>query len=184
MEHMPQKFLFAFAAFCFVFEPMSLFPLSYTDNESLLANQASPVGTTSRSGTEHFSMSSVTIYDRGEITRLPADRDESQLLITLAEDRLRSANNVLRLAVTPGLIAGIQRSELAVEIGYAQPQTFAIFGKKEIKPKQLLLPLTGDFAEGVTTIFVGYPQYAAGPYRARGAPDRLRELVNRLQSER
>jgi hypothetical protein len=127
----------------------------------------------------------VIIYDHGKPLWLSADKPAVQGLVALAEERLHSADNLLRLAVTPGLITGIQQSELVIEFRYARPHTLEIpFRKKTITLERLLIPLTGDFAEGVTTIFLGYPEYAAGPYRSKGTPDQLRKLAEELRSGR
>jgi len=124
----------------------------------------------------------LTLFDHGRRTAVAAVDPTARELVARCEDQLLTADNILRLAVTPALIQNIQDKELAVEIRYREPKDFLIpFNQQTLHPLRLLIPLTGELAGGVTTIFHGTAQYGAGPYRNRRGTENLLKLVNRLE---
>ncbi|HEX9871659.1 MAG TPA: hypothetical protein VGC99_24270 [Candidatus Tectomicrobia bacterium] len=124
---------------------------------------------------------SVTIYDRGKQLNLAADVAAVQELVSRCEAQMRTADTMLKLAVTPQLIANLRRQEVTIEIRYSQPQTFIIsFNGQTVEPMRILIPLTGEFAQGVTTIFYGRDQYAHGPYRNSQGQHEISTVVAKL----
>lgn len=125
---------------------------------------------------------SVIIYDRGKPIVFSPDTGGIRELVAHCEERLRTADGILRLAVTPHRISEMQQKEVAIEIHYSQPQTFVIpFNGQTLQPTRLLIPLTGDLAQGVSTIFHGSEaQYVAGPYRNSKGNKEIGTLVVHL----
>lgn len=124
----------------------------------------------------------VVVHDHGRQTRLALDSPRVRELAGQIEDQLRTADSVLRLAVTPQRIQNILDKEVAVEILYGSTATFTVSAlEREVSTKRLLIPLTGDLSGEVTTIFYGVDRYEAGPYRNRRGSEPLRLLVAALR---
>lgn len=121
---------------------------------------------------------SVIVYDRGR--RQPVARDARGVaeLVAACEDRLREADGSLRLAVSRQLIDKIQATETALEIVYPEQRTFELtrLGGRTVRARRLLIPLTGELAGEVTTLFVGDARYENGPLRIRQDTEELRRL--------
>ena len=108
------------------------------------------------------------VYADGQRTVLSGEALRSSGLVEACESQLISADNVLRLAVFPAMIDAQRRAGLAVEVVYPAPRTFTLAaGGRSVQASRLLVPLTGELAGEVTTIFVGSPEYQAGPFRNR-----------------
>ena len=124
----------------------------------------------------------VTIFDHGKQIAVASPEVTVRELVARCEERLQTADGILRLAVTPALIQDIQDKELAVEIRYREPKDFLIpFNHQTLHPLRLLIPLTGEFAGGITTVFHGTTQYGAGPYRNKRDTEDLVKLVTQLE---
>ena len=123
----------------------------------------------------------VIIHRHGKSLELTASSPGVEDLVALCEEQLQAADGMLRLATTPALIQQIREEEVAVEIVYSRPATFTVsFNRQTLHPLRLLIPLTGDLAGAVTTIFHGKTQYEAGPYRNRKGTAEIVALVARL----
>lgn len=126
-------------------------------------------------------IAAIVVHDHGRQTRLTLDSPKARELAGRCEEQLRTADSVLRLAVTPQRIQEILDKEVAVEVLYGSTATFTVsFGMREIKIRRLLIPLTGELAGEVTTIFYGNKRYEAGPYRNRRGSEEIRALVTGL----
>src|SRR5262245_46289008 len=138
---------------------------------------AFPVG-----GFAPMGVASVTLYDRGRQVDLSPALPAVQELVAHCEKQLETADDILRLAVTPSLIQEVRAKELAVEIRYAEPKAFVIaFNKQTLRPLRLMVPLTGEYAGEVTTIFHGTTQYGAGPYRNSSGTAAIRAIAETLR---
>jgi hypothetical protein len=83
-----------------------------------------------------------------------------------SENQLKTANSIFKLAVGENLIRDLYKNEISVEIRYPKLKTFIIpINNLEIKAQRLLIPITGEFAGKITTIFYGNASfYSSGPY--------------------
>jgi hypothetical protein len=123
----------------------------------------------------------VSVYVRGQQRDLAPDAVEVRELVTRCEQQLRDADDLLKLAVTPQTIRRIQATEVALEIRYRTPPTLQVAANGlTLRPLRLLIPLTGELAGSVTTIFHGRNAYDAGPYRNRAGTGQLASLVREL----
>ena len=112
-------------------------------------------------------------YLDGRRTPLPAAQVQASGLVALCEAQLTGADGVLRLGVSSQSIDALRRDGPVLEITYPAPQQFRlVVGGREISASRLLIPLAGDLAGGVTTIFFGNPDYQSGPLRnAKGTAE-------------
>ncbi len=123
----------------------------------------------------------VIIHDRGKSLELGPDAPEAAELISRCEDQLRTADGMLRLAVTSRRIEEIRRSVKAVEILYSKPAAFTLsHSGRKVEVQRLMIPLTGELAGEVTTIFHGKEAYGAGPLRNRRGTAEIQQVVERL----
>jgi len=124
---------------------------------------------------------SVTLYDHGRQIQLTANQQVTEKIVALCAEQLSNANGVLRLAVTPQLIDDLKQRERTLEIVYDEPQSFVIaFNNNKFEASRLLIPLSGDYAANITTIFVGDAQYKHGPYRNSQGVANIIALVEQM----
>lgn len=92
---------------------------------------------------------------------------------------LEGAEAVLRLAVSEATMARLRQSEVVLEIHFEETQSFVIAGLRGRSEagRRLLVPLTGELAHEMATIFVGDREYRSGPYRNPRGIGALRRLV-------
>lgn len=119
----------------------------------------------------------VAVFHNGSRTIL--DSQAANELRKRCEAQLMSADSILRLAVSKSFIEGLRRQGLAVEIEYQIPKVLAK-GNRTIEIKRLLIPLSGDLAGPITTIFYGTKEYESGPYRNSRGSEELLNLVQEL----
>jgi hypothetical protein len=120
----------------------------------------------------------VTLYSGGKKTQINQKAGE---LIASAEAQLRSADAIIRLAVTPELIRNLQTNGTALEIRYGKPKFFVLSIGRTIEAQRLLIPLSGELSGEITTIFYGGPSsYVAGPYRNKKGTAEITKLVSEI----
>ena len=118
----------------------------------------------------------------GRRLELPPERLAHSALVELCEAQVRGADGVLRLAVSNDTIAVLQRDAMTVELVYAEPRTFALaVGGGSIVANRLLVPLSGELAGSITTIFHGNPEYRAGPLRNQRGSAGIASAVDALR---
>ena len=112
-------------------------------------------------------------YLDGRRTTLPADRVLASGLVALCEAQLTSADGVLRLGVSSQSIEALRREVPVLEITYPAAKQFRLaLGGREISASRLLIPLAGDLAGSITTLFYANPDYQSGPLRnSKGTAD-------------
>jgi hypothetical protein len=124
---------------------------------------------------------SITVYIKGKKTAISLDKPEAQKIIEICEAQLQQADGILRLAVASHLIDSIKNNDAALEIIYKNPKAFFInLNKKNVETDRLFVPLEGDFAGGMTTIFHGKGSYAAGPYRNKDGTGEISSLLEKM----
>lgn len=126
----------------------------------------------------------LTVQQGGKQIELPVEAGgAAQALVVACEDQLSAVDGLLRLAVSAESIEALRQKETVIEIRYPTSRSFILeaLGKHEIQADRLLIPLTGEFAEGeMATFFVHLGTWKPGPYRKSfGAPE-LRHLVENL----
>ena len=129
---------------------------------------------------------SVRVFRSGRELPLPSERAEVRRLVERCVERLATADNVLRLAVSAETIAGLKRNETALEVVFAEPRTVTLeLNGADLRVGRLLVPLTGEFAQGSTVIFYGPDQaYGSGPLRNdQGSEDLLETVLELARSE-
>jgi hypothetical protein len=104
----------------------------------------------------------VTFFDHGKAVEL--HKEEAQQLLDEIEYQLSSAGDTIKLAVFPHIIESIRSAELSIEVRYKKKKVFMIRGT-QFEIDQILIPLSGKYAGGVTTIFYGKKKYASGPFQ-------------------
>lgn len=126
-------------------------------------------------------VTSINVYTKGKKTAISLDKPETQKIIEICEEQLKQADGILRLAVASTLIESIKNNDAALEIIYRNPKTFFItFNKNNVEADRLFIPLTGDFAGGLTTIFHGRGSYAAGPYRNKDGTAAISSILEKM----
>ena len=103
---------------------------------------------------------------------VPLDSQGKMEALAILEAINRLATEELRLIVSLGRIQRLKRSVRAVEFEMAEAG--------QGTPLSYFVPLEGEFADGLVTVFTRWPSgYASGPrwYRDRG---RLRERIEVL----
>lgn len=130
----------------------------------------------------------ILIYKRGEEKSLNPESPRFHELQKHAEDLLSTADNLLRLAVTPETIREIQSSEFSIELVYREPKAFVIpFNQTTLRPYRILIPLTGEFGgeegKAIATLFHGYPEYSGGPYRNSSGLSEIRRILRLMNEE-
>jgi hypothetical protein len=123
----------------------------------------------------------VTVFHDGSKTILSSET--ADVLRKQCEAQLMSADSILRLAVSKPFIERLRKQGLAVEIEYDVSKVFVI-NNKTIEIKHLLIPLSGDLAGSITTIFYGMNEYESGPDRNRRGSDELLSLVRELELDK
>lgn len=130
--------------------------------------------------TEDFGFS-LTLYDHGKPIQLPVGDPAVKEIVEQCEALLRTADGVLRLAVSQALIDTIRQQEQALEIDYSRPRTFSVLPSGyPLRASKLLIPLSGEFAQDEATIFHGNGQFAHGPYRNSKGVKAVDSLVKSL----
>ena len=125
---------------------------------------------------------SVRIFRQGQEQVLSPEREEVGALVRLCEEQIASANDVLRLAVGDGTIRDLRLAQTVVEIIFPEPKsiTVELLGSP-VEVQRLLVPLSGELAGDVTTIFYGSGSgYRSGPLRNRTGTAGLVALTDKL----
>ena len=120
-------------------------------------------------------------YLDGRRTTLPADRVLASGLVALCEAQLTGADGVLRLGVSSQSIEALRREVPVLEITYPAAKHFRLApGGREISASRLLIPLGGDLAGSITTLFFGNPDYQSGPLRNTKGTAEIAGLVKSM----
>lgn len=96
----------------------------------------------------------VVVYSNNKAQAVAASDECFKKMTDAGLELLKTANDSHRLIVTPDLIDGIKKNQKAVEVTVIKP--VSINGQSV---SRILIPLTGEFASGYTTIFYGTPEY-------------------------
>ncbi|ASJ74563.1 hypothetical protein [Granulosicoccus antarcticus] len=106
----------------------------------------------------------VRLHNKGQTHQLDASSRTILQTIAQIETSLISADSVLRLAVDKHFINRIINEQSALEILYPTIREFeTAFNGKWLTLDRILVPLNGEFADNVTTIFHGTRNYTSGP---------------------
>ncbi|HYC53894.1 MAG TPA: hypothetical protein VEL28_03040 [Candidatus Binatia bacterium] len=122
----------------------------------------------------------VVVHESAGRRELPAEAASTSAIVQAVERIIGAADNVLRLAVTPEMLDKVRSADGAVEITFAEVRTFtpAALQGREIRARRLMVPLSGELAGPVTTIFVDDGSgYEAGPLRAPVPTEELARLA-------
>ena len=120
-------------------------------------------------------------YLDGRRTTLPADRVLASGLVALCEAQLTGADGVLRLGVSSQSIDTLRREVPVLEIIYPAAKHFRLaLAGREISASRLLIPLGGDLAGSITTLFYGNPDYQSGPLRNTKGTAEIAGLVKSM----
>jgi hypothetical protein len=124
----------------------------------------------------------VIYWHQGQETVLSSNLSEFMNLIKTSENLLLTADDMLKLIVDPELIQKIKKDESAIEIIYSKPvELTSNYNKETIHPDRILIPLSGEFVgkdeNPPATIFHGYPEYSAGPYRNHKGFGELKKIL-------
>lgn len=126
----------------------------------------------------------LTIQHEGRQLELPAGEHEAiRALVVACERQLSAVDGLLRLAVSAERIETLRQQETVIEIRYPTSRSFVLeaLGGHEIEADSLLIPLTGEFAQGeMATYFVHLGTWKPGPYRNSGGVPELRRLLGDL----
>jgi hypothetical protein len=126
----------------------------------------------------------LTVKQGGRQVELPTEASEKiRALVATFEQQLSTVDGMLRLAVSTELIENLRQKETIIEIRYPNSRSFILEGMNnyKIEADSLLVPLTGEFAEGeIATIFVHLGTWRPGPYRKSGGLTELRHLVKNV----
>lgn len=128
----------------------------------------------------------IIFYDKGGEITIDSKLTGYGYLIRATENLLVNADDMLRLAVDSELIRKIKKQESAIEVIFPIPTEFTInYNKAVIRPDRILIPLSGEFAgtdeNPPATIFLGYPEYSAGPYTNQQGISELRQIINSME---
>jgi len=122
------------------------------------------------------------VHVQGRTVEIAAQTVRDSGLVQACEQQVLGATSVLRLGVSSATIEQQRRIGLAVELSYEQPRRFVLAGMgRTIEVSHMLIPLAGDLAGGITTVFFGNPQYQAGPLRNDQGTAELARLVKSLR---
>ena len=126
----------------------------------------------------------VVLFERGVRQPLAPGDPAARELVALCETQLQTASEILRLAVGPSLLRDLRDREWVVEITYSTTRTWPspFPNRPPLRIRRLLIPLSGDLAGSMTTIFLGDAEYVAGPYRNHRGTRELEILAARLDS--
>jgi len=124
----------------------------------------------------------IIYYHGGEEINLDPTLTGFTDLIKTVKNLLISADDMLKLAVDSMLIKKIKKEESAIEIIYPKPvELISDYNHEAIHPDRILIPLSGEFVgkseNPPATIFHGYPEYSAGPYRNHKGFGELKKLL-------
>jgi hypothetical protein len=124
----------------------------------------------------------IIFHHQGQETVLNPKSFEFTEVIKTAEDLLVTADDMLKLDVTPELIEEIKKKESAIEIIYPKPiKLTSNYNRKIIRPDRLLIPLSGEFVgrgeNPQAVIFHGYPAYSGGPYTNSEGIGKLKRIL-------
>jgi len=124
----------------------------------------------------------IFFYDKGKEVTIDSKLTGYAELIRATENLLVGADDMLRLAVDSELIRKIKKQESAIEVIFPIPTEFTInYNKAVIHPDRILIPLFGEFTGAdenpPATIFHGYPEYSAGPYRNSKGLGQLKKIL-------
>lgn len=120
----------------------------------------------------------VTLHRQGQaLMRLEPGAHHD--LVRACEAQLTGADGILRLAVQDSLIATLRDTELTLEIHYPAPRRFTLdMGGRTLELSRLLIPLSGEYAGPVTTLFYGTEDHwSAGPLRNSRGTEALQALI-------
>lgn len=101
-----------------------------------------------------------------------------QNLLQRVEQELAAADGMIRLAVSPVTITALKRDHDWMEITLdAERESEVAKFAYRVSYRRVFIPLSGEYAQGVTTFFLGSDQYGHGPMRRSVKPDALVELL-------
>lgn len=115
-----------------------------------------------------YQPSDMIVYDHGKTAKLDPATRESQHIAGECTRLLQNATGVLRLPVTAELIDELKRGEFALELIFENTQAMQMVRLVDhsVTFKRMFVPLSGSFAENVSTIFLGSDEvYDSVPYR-------------------
>lgn len=124
----------------------------------------------------------VTIHMAGKERRFADEAGAASELVARCTEQFESADGILRMAVSEHTIQELTSNETVVELWFAEPRAFVIgFNNRSVVAQRVLVPLTGELAGDVTTLFYGSGRsWAAGPLRNRRGTAAIAELAEAL----
>ena len=115
---------------------------------------------------ELVSKTKVFIYSQGREIPLSQEGHYAKSISDECESILLGADSVLRLAIDPEYIRKIKRQGYAVEVVYDNQHEVQIANlRRQISLSRILIPLEGELAGEVATVFFGDGGYKSGPFR-------------------
>lgn len=131
-------------------------------------------------------LQSMTVYDHGKTVRLDTGTREARHIAGECTRLLQTATGVLRLVVTPELIDRLKRGEYGLEIIPAQEASveMARLPDQTVSYTRMFIPLSGDFAENVATVFTGRGEtYNSVPYRNNASVKAMRSYIENVVAQ-
>lgn len=124
----------------------------------------------------------VSVYRGGQRYTPSVNNDSVRALVKRCEEQVESSDGVLRLAVEEHLIKELMANETVVEIVFDEVRTYRVASRnRSVDLNRMLIPITGDLAGEVTTIFYGKGSgYSSGPLRNAAGSAPVSELVESL----
>ena len=125
----------------------------------------------------------VVLHDSGSARDMSAAGDAAvAAVVETAERAVGAGETVLRLAVSEQMLDDIRSRQRSVEIDYGEVRTFrpAAMQGRELPIRRMLIPLSGQLAGQITTIFMDPGGgYEAGPLRAAVSTGELETAVSK-----
>jgi hypothetical protein len=123
------------------------------------------------------SPTTLLIHRAGVALEVDAGSIVGKALIEAAESTVAEADAVLRLAAGEAALLTI-RQGLALEVRYSSPRTIEVPKRQRTDEfDRLLIPLTGELAVDISTVFFGKGRFESGPLRSPRPVAELREQV-------
>jgi hypothetical protein len=123
----------------------------------------------------------IIVYQQGKKTVLDPQLPRFSELQRECERLLTTADNMLRLGVSPNTIFNIKEKEAAIELIYPGQKRFVVLtSNREIQADHLLVQLRGHYAgESTAIIFYGEP-YSSGPYTKKNGLAKIKQLLQAM----